>query len=380
MPAASIPCRTARRRRRSRPGGPGAPATTAAPGFTPPAGLSPFAGPGESPAPAGASAPPAPGAPTTISPPPAGAPTRPLTVAEATAKVYADHRAAVEAAKGEHSVAYKEWQDYRKEGGPLGFNDYMTMDARRKTPVVDPLAGAGAAVDLEKLPKPIRDQAQALVDGRRQLDPRLASKPLGQTIINAAYALDPTFDQGNYNARYKARADLTSPSGTGGKSIGALNTAIQHAGKLSDLIETLDNYETPLANAIVNPIRTATGSTKVTNFKVVAPQLMKEIECVWRGSGGTAGEIHDLIESIGQNQGKQQQREALAAFVDLAKGKLDSLEQQRDNIMGKTAGATIPILFEQNKPIMDTIAQRASGEPATTQKRIVYGMDGKPVK
>lgn len=229
----------------------------------------------------------------------------------------------------------------------------------------DPLGGmSGAAIDLEKLPPTIKDQAQALVDGRRQLDPRLAGKPLGQTIINAAYALDPTFDQGNYNARYKARTDLTNPGGTGGKTIGALNTAIQHAGKLSDLIETLDNSNTPLVNAVVNPLRTATGSTKVTNFDTVAPQLAKEIERVWRGAGGTAGEIHDLIETIGHNKGKQQQREALQQFVELAKGKLDTLETQRDNVMGKKAGASIPILFDQNKPIIDTIAQRAGGTAA----------------
>jgi hypothetical protein len=120
------------------------------------------------------------------------------------------------------------------------------------------------------------------------------------------------------------------------------------------------------------------GSTAVTNYQTVAPQLAKEIERVWRGAGGTAGEIHDLIETIGANKGKQQQREALQQFVELAKGKLDALETQRDNVMGKTAGATIPVLFDQNKPILDTIAQRASG--ATPTKRIVYGMDGLPVK
>jgi hypothetical protein len=230
----------------------------------------------------------------------------------------------------------------------------------------DPFGGQGGAsgIDLEKVPQTIRDQAQALVDGRRQLDPRLAGKPLGQTIINTAYALDSTFDQGNYNARYKARTDLTNPGGTGGKTIGALNTAIQHAGKLSELIEKLDNYESPLANAIVNPIRSQMGKTEVTNYDTVAPQLAKEIERVWRGAGGTAGEIHDLIETIGHNKGKQQQREALQQFVELAKGKLDTLEQQRDNVMGKKAGAAIPILFEQNKPIIETIAQRAGGAAA----------------
>lgn len=227
-------------------------------------------------------------------------------------------------------------------------------------------AGGGRGIDLNALPKEIRDQAQALVEGRRSLDPRLANKPYGQSIINAAYAIDPTFDQGNYNARVKARSDLVSPNGSGGKTIGALNTAIQHAGTLSDLIETLDNYEIPLANALVNPLRSATGSTKVTNFDTVAPQLAKEIERVWRGAGGTAGEIHDLIETIGHNKGKQQQREALQQFVELAKGKLDTLERQRDSALGPTVGKTIPILFNENQPIIDTIATRASGKPAST--------------
>jgi hypothetical protein len=270
-------------------------------------------------------------------------------------------------------------RDPESAAGIKALRDVTTELARQRL-AAGKTDGGAPAIDLTTLPAPIRDQAQALVDGRRQLDPRLAGKPLGQTIINAAYAIDPTFDQGNYNARFTARRDLTNPGAPGGKTIGALNTAIQHAGKLSDLIETLDNSNLPLVNRIVNPVKSALGSTAVTNYQTVAPQLAKEIERVWRGAGGTAGEIHDLIETIGANKGKQQQREALQQFVELAKGKLDALETQRDNVMGKTAGATIPVLFDQNQPILDTIAQRASGATPTPTKRIVYGLDGLPVK
>jgi hypothetical protein len=247
--------------------------------------------------------------------------------------------------------------------------DANNQPVRGYHPPVDagnvPLGGLSGEALLAKMSPEQKAQSQALVDGRRTLDARMASTPFGKTIIAGAYAIDPTFDQGNYNARAKARADLVSPNGTGGKTIGALNTAIQHAGKLSDLIETLDNSNMPLVNAIVNPLRSAGGSTAVTNFDTVAPQLAKEIERVWRGAGGTAGEIHDLIETIGHNKSKQQQREALQQFVELAKGKLDSLERQRDSALGETVGKTIPILYPQNQPIIDTIAQRASGKPAT---------------
>jgi hypothetical protein len=232
---------------------------------------------------------------------------------------------------------------------------------------------------LTKLPTATADKVKALVEGRLALPQRFAKgDTYWQSLLDAAVKYDPTFDAANYNARNKARTDLTSPSGTGGKTINALNTALQHAGKLSDLIEKLDNYSSPIENALVNPIRTATGATAVTNFQAVAPQLMKEIERAWRGTGGSSADIQELIDSIGKNLGKQQQREALHQFVELVKGKLDSTQQQRDNILGPIAGAQVPVLFEQNKPVIDTITQRASGEaPAPKTGRVrVKGPNG----
>jgi hypothetical protein len=238
-----------------------------------------------------------------------------------------------------------------------------------------PAAAQGPTGDefLKTLPPNIASEVKAYAEGRRPFPAGFALKsPYFQTLIQMVGQYDPTFEAANYNARAKARTDLTSPGGTGGKTINALNTALQHAGRLSDLIETLNNYEMPAANAIANPIATAMGKTSVTNFKAVAPQLMKEIERAWRGTGGSAAEIKDLIDSIGSNKGRQQQREALGQFVDLVKGKLDSTQQQRDNIMGP-AGASIPVLFDQNVPIMQKIADRASGAAKPKVLKLVNG-------
>jgi hypothetical protein len=76
-------------------------------------------------------------------PPAAAAPARPLTPNEATLKAYADQRKAIEDAKDPHSAPYKEWQDYKAQGGDLAFDAYMTMDANRKKPVVS-LSGMNA--------------------------------------------------------------------------------------------------------------------------------------------------------------------------------------------------------------------------------------------
>ena len=76
----------------------------------------------------------------------------------------------------------------------------------------DPFGGqGGAGIDLEKLPPTVRDQAQALVDGRRQLDPRLAGKPLGQTIINAAYGQIFMWD-GRASSLEERRSDPSAPT------------------------------------------------------------------------------------------------------------------------------------------------------------------------
>ncbi len=225
---------------------------------------------------------------------------------------------------------------------------------------------------LKTLPAAQQGQIKALAEGRQPFPTGMSYARL-QPLIAAVTQYDPTFDAANYNARNKARSDFQSPSGTGGKTINALNTALQHAGKLSDLIETLDNTEYPMANTVINAVRNQTGNTAVTNYRAVAPQLAKEIERAWRGTGGSSGDIKDLIESIGGNMGKQQQREALANFVDLVEGKLDATKTQRDNVLGP-AGASIPILFPQNQPIIDSIKNRASGSSSSAASPDLTGL------
>lgn len=220
---------------------------------------------------------------------------------------------------------------------------------------------------LKTLTPDVASEVKAYAEGRRPFPTGMSMFRL-QPLIKLVGQYDPTFDASNYNARNKVRTDLESPSGTGGKTVNALNTAISHAGKLSDLIEALDNSDTPAANVVMNWWNKQTGGTKVTNFEAVQPQLMKEVERLWRGAGGSQGDIDALKASLGPNMGRQQQREALMNFVGLMEGKLQSTEQQRDNALGPLAGKSVPILFEQSKPILQKITQRAAPATSTTAK------------
>ncbi len=218
---------------------------------------------------------------------------------------------------------------------------------------------------LKTLPPGLAMQVKSYAEGRQQFPSGFALKsPYFQQMLQAVGQYDPTFDATQFNARSKARADLTSPNGTGGKTINALNTAIQHAGKLSDLIEALGNNDIPAANFVANTFSKAMGRTGVTNFEAVQPQLMKEIERAWRGAGGASGDIQQLKDSLGKNAGIQQQREALDQFLGLMEGKLKTTETQRDNALGPVAGAQIPVLFKDSQPVIEKIRSRAAGEQA----------------
>jgi len=213
---------------------------------------------------------------------------------------------------------------------------------------------------LQTFPAAKQKVLTAIIEGRQALPSGTALKdPYWKDLLESANLVDPSFDTVNYNARNKAYTDLSSPSGTGGKSINALNTAAQHISKLSELVEKLDNFDTPMLNRVRNPIASEFGSTKVTNFEAVQPQAMKEIERLWRGAGGSAGEIDKLKDSLGPNMGKQQQREALAEFADLMLGKLDATRSQRDSALGPIASKRVPVLFDQNKASLAKIFERA---------------------
>jgi hypothetical protein len=116
-------------------------------------------------------------APPALTPPAAAAAARPMTPNEATLKAYADQRKAIEDAKDPHSAAYKEWKDYQAQGGPLGFNEYMTLDANRKKPVVS-LSGLNTLYS-ETDPKAI---AAAIMRGEREPDTSGLGRPIGAAV------------------------------------------------------------------------------------------------------------------------------------------------------------------------------------------------------
>lgn len=265
----------------------------------------------------------------------------------------------------------------KNEGARIGLQrERLQFDKNKDNGAASPV-GADLPLDtspglhpdvLKKVPAPVARAAMQLQKGMISLPARFAKgDTFWQSVLDTTIAYDPSFDGANYNARAKARADFMSPNGRGAQQIAALNTALQHTGVLSDVIDREGNTNYPAANAVYNALRTAGGSTKVTNFKTIAPQQLKEIEGLWSKSGGNLAEIQQLNEAMAPNMGYQQQREALAGFMTLLKGKLDTMISQRNAVMGEAA-SEIPIIYPENQAILDRILGGGSSSSSGAAK------------
>jgi hypothetical protein len=102
------------------------------------------------------------------------------------------------------SASYREWQDYKREGGPLSFDQYMTMDANRKRPVTNiqtpgslPTAtqrrvdATSRSYESVAVVKNMQKVAEA-IEFANQLDPNTKNPADDQALIyNFAKAMDP---------------------------------------------------------------------------------------------------------------------------------------------------------------------------------------------
>lgn len=233
-------------------------------------------------------------------------------------------------------------------GGPTVVRQRKTGDL---TPLIDPnLHGEEL---LKQLPPALASTVHGYAIGARRAPAGFALKsPYFQNLMMLVQQYDPTFDE----SRYKYRQDFLSPNSAAGKSIGALNTAVSHLDELSQMAEALHNNNLQVYNRLANRVATEIGWTGKTNYDMVAPQLAKEIERLWRGSGGSAGEIEQMLrDSLTSKMAPKQFRGAFHEAAKLIEGKLQSLEFQRDQALGPIGSKEkeVQVTSPQTRQILD---------------------------
>jgi hypothetical protein len=188
---------------------------------------------------------------------------------------------------------------------------------------------------LQALPQPLGDQVKALAEGRMQFPQGFALKsPYWQHMISLVSQYDPSFDAVNYNARAKTRAAFTS--GKAADAVNGLNTVIGHLDSLSQQADKMGNTSLPLFNSVKNWAESNSGDPRVKEFEANKKAVVDELTRVWRGSGGSEGDIKSWADTLNASQSPAQMHGVIAKMGELLGSKVDSLAKQYNDGMGTT--------------------------------------------
>lgn len=214
---------------------------------------------------------------------------------------------------------------------------------------------------LSTLPPAVAAQVKAIADGKRSLDARTVSTPAGRQLLNLVYAYDPSFDQVNYNARYKTRADFTS--GASSKNVNALNTVIGHLSDLSDAADALNNTWSPTWNSIANAVSSAAGNPQVKKFDTIQNAVADEATRVWRQAGGTEADIKAWRHDLDSAGSPEQLHGVIATIGDLLESKLGALQAQYEQGMGSS---DVKVVTPAAAKALEVLRGRAGNPDAAT--------------
>jgi hypothetical protein len=177
---------------------------------------------------------------------------------------------------------------------------------------------------LSTVPPQYRNQVKALGEYRQApLTAMALRSPVGaqlSTWVNQAY---PGYDASQYGAKVKARADFVS--GPDGKSLTAINTAVDHLGTLGQLSQALGNGDVQALNALSQAWAQQTGNPAPTNFEAMKQIVGDEIVKALVGTGGSAGDREHAAATISRASSPQQLAGAIQTYQQALAGKLGPL-------------------------------------------------------
>lgn len=240
----------------------------------------------------------------------------------------------------------------------VGSNGQLMRQGQSQQPVGQQSLPTGDAF-LQTLDKPVADQVKALADGRMAFPSGFALKsPYWQHMIQAVSQYDPSFDAINYNARGKTRNDFTS--GKSATQINAMNTVIGHLKSLSDSADGLNNTRFVPLNTYVNMAESAIGDPRYKQFDTTKKAVVDELTRVWRGNGGSEGDIKTWSDQINSANSPAQLHGVINQIGELLESKINAMGEQYKQGMG-TAGNPIQLVTPQAGQVLKVLHNRAAG-------------------
>lgn len=212
---------------------------------------------------------------------------------------------------------------------------------------------------LATLPPQTANYIKGVAEGRMPMPSGMMLKtPFGQGMLMAMSKYDPNFDAINYSARSKTRNDFTS--GKSAQSINALNTVIGHMQSLSDAADSLNNGPFQPLNNAQNVALNVMGDPRVKNFDTTKKAVVDELTRVYRGAGGSEGDIKTWSEQINSANSPAQLHSVISTIGDLLESKVNALGEQYNQGMG-TTGNPIQLVTPHAQQALTVLRQRAGG-------------------
>lgn len=148
----------------------------------------------------------------------------------------------------------------------------------------------------------------------------------------------PEFDATEYAGKTKAMRDFTT--GKQGDSIRSFAVANDHLGQLGNLVDALNNGNTPLINKYGNIIAQQTGSVAPTNFDAAKGIVAKEVLKSIVAGGGGVEERQELAHLLDNAKTTKQLKGVIETYQHLMVAQKEGLTRQYEVSTGRKDAAT----------------------------------------
>lgn len=219
-------------------------------------------------------------------------------------------------------------------GGNTSTNN-STIQATPTTPNANPLQGY--TVNGQPLDPAMANLIYKVAT--YQLDPTKMTSLKNnerERLVSLASQFDPSYDSSQFPVKQKVREDFAS--GKSAQNVKAINTAIGHLYELSQTGNELGNGSVPLLNEVKNAFQTGTGNAKANNFETDADAVAGEMSNIFKATGGTDAEIAAWRQHFKSDMSPAQQAGVIRKAVDLMAGRLQALQAQYTQGLGKPTG------------------------------------------
>jgi hypothetical protein len=240
----------------------------------------------------------------------------------------------------------------RREGLGLPKQE-LPLEVGWKPPVTG--YGAMGAVDLTNISPTEKNLAKNIIEGKASISGTsgFRDKKSASLVVQAvADEMGVPWDENMGKIRQKTRQDFLT--GTAGKNVRSLNTAIGHLKSLKDGFDELNNSGIPIVNKPWNFIKKQfAGNPAVTKVETSINAVAGELASVFKNTSGTDQEIESWKKTFNENMSPAQADAFIKKGIELMGTRIDTLNQQWNSAFEGIPENKLDVLNPKSKQILN---------------------------